>query len=1306
MLLGCAGLIGATPGGAAEIINSDFQTDTIGNVPSGWTLNTDNRGSSTATVQDVGGSQRMRLIGQGVRQYIEPTRYFDAQSAVTGAFSAEWQFMEPIAGNFLRMALFNDTRPGAGTKNDPVIDIYTRDYPSKQLCYIDSSGDQVPFASIDDNTWYTVKVEVDWATSTYKIYVNAELKTSTATFRKSAASINRILFSSAKGRQNTYSYIDNVKVNGTGSAANPPTIDDGGGSALEPDDVIDTFTLSSGESNFSININNEVVTAPSQLRVTNLPGHTKWSYVSFDVKGVYDEVDEVTLRLTYHGADQAVLAGHKLYIYNCPNGWNTSSMTWATRPMSKPAPPDAPLAVVDVPSVAGTVIDIPIPQYVFGTGTYAFLITTNANFAIILRSAAAATGRPALLVKHKPRKRDISEIEAVQAPIQQRLGDETQGGYGILDVTKAPYFADKTGVKDSTLAIQRAVIEARLGRMQVWFPTGTYLISDTIQCIEGVIEDPLEQGNKIVQMEYPNVLRGSVGPSGQRAKIKLAPNSQGFGDSANPKPAIRFMARKNGDFVVLKDEVKVPKFLEVTNYYQTIISLDVDISGYPGAIGVDNAAAQGAYMEDMTITATDAHIGVSGIPGIGGGTYNIRVVGGRTGLFCDKYNPPAACATYWTFTGQTSAAVETNGNASLLLVGCRIEGKIIAQGLSASEPDRGSVAVVDSELIVPTGAVGITTNRHVYLSNVYVSGGSPICSLTTDSGGTTTLLGNGTGWTYVKEYAASASTSREAMNVDSVLTYGVQQYTQAEAIVNTSFVLPADHRSAHVVPTRPSWEDSGVTNVKDMGAVGNGTSADDAAIQSAIDAAESGSGKVFLPKGRYLLSNPLVLRSKTQLFGVSPQKVRLIPDTAAAAFSNPSAPRAVVETIDDPEATTQLDSVMIRTPLQNMTTRVYGVKWQVGRKSVFRNNTLKNDGYLDLGVDNVENQLPLVQIRGNGGGYWLTPYILPTMGAQSVTSNYRHLYIEGTSQRLNMYSLDVEHGQGLAQMEIANASNLNVYGFKSEGPYSRHLCMINNSRNVKIVGYYGLTSAFEGYPLFKIQNCVDYVFGSMYRRDGEGADPVLWYLVGDDYGSYATYISARHYVPLFKMGKSLPYFDSFEDGSANVGIVDGWTVANGTAGTIVDNAGSKAWKSTDATFRAHVGSGTWTDYAVEAKITVTSWVPETKVGVMGRYSDAANHYFMMYDNQAGKLRAVKRISTNGVTNNYYTDLVLPTPSSGTHTYRLEMKGKVVTAYLDTHSVSFTDNGVNWHMAGKAGVYGTGLSATNFALYDDVAITAK
>jgi len=102
---------------------------------------------------------------------------------------------------------------------------------------------------------------------------------------------------------------------------------------------------------------------------------------------------------------------------------------------------------------------------------------------------------------------------------------------GCLDVTKAPYFADPTGVKDSTRAIQRAVNDARDHRLVCFFPEGTYLISDTISCEQQVrkLDTPrFVEGGKRANYWHLNhqiVMIGST-KGGKRPLLKLSKDAK------------------------------------------------------------------------------------------------------------------------------------------------------------------------------------------------------------------------------------------------------------------------------------------------------------------------------------------------------------------------------------------------------------------------------------------------------------------------------------------------------------------------------------------------------------------------------------------------------------------------------------------------------------------------------------------------------------------------------------------------------------------------------------------------------------
>lgn len=186
---------------------------------------------------------------------------------------------------------------------------------------------------------------------------------------------------------------------------------------------------------------------------------------------------------------------------------------------------------------------------------------------------------------------------------------------GMIDVTKPPFSADPTGKTDATKAINDAVFFGRHHKLAVWFPLGTYTVSDTISCAGGWSDERTPNHKYLPFTEmWPCVLIGER-REGKRPVIVLSPNSAGFADAKKPKPVLDFFARA-WNRETLDGPMK--RNNGATNYQQLLYGMDVRIgAGNPGAAAVSFDAAEGSTLQDCAFDVGDGLTGILGGPGSG-----------------------------------------------------------------------------------------------------------------------------------------------------------------------------------------------------------------------------------------------------------------------------------------------------------------------------------------------------------------------------------------------------------------------------------------------------------------------------------------------------------------------------------------------------------------------------------------------------------------------------------------------------------------------------------------------------------------
>jgi hypothetical protein len=667
---------------------------------------------------------------------------------------------------------------------------------------------------------------------------------------------------------------------------------------------------------------------------------------------------------------------------------------------------------------------------------------------------------------------------------------------GFVDVTKPPFSADPMGKTDATKAISDAVFFGRHHKLAVWFPRGTYTVSDTIPCAGGWSDERTPNHKYLPFTEmWPCVLIGErQGP--ERPVIVLASGSSGFTDAKKPKPVLDFFARhwhrETKDAPLKRD-------IGATSYQQLLYGIDVRIgSGNPGAAVVSFDAAEGSTLQDCTFEVGDGLTGILGGPGSGGAVFNLAIRGGKTGALLNSARPTCTLVAC-RFSGQRDAAIEYMQRGPLTLVGCEFELQRPAVAVRSLNRSLGSSALIDCRIdSSATAARAIDARTALYLRNTWVRNVNSL--LTSDQAGEVAIK-SPADWTCVMEMAVShdyAKGPHSWVFVNGERREGILQDLRAGGSP------PADLRTRHIwdADTFPAWNSPGIVSVKDSpySAKGDGAADDHAALQRAIDEHDT----LFLPKGAYRITKTLRLKPRTGIIGVSPSYSMIVPVTVPGGdFADPAHPKPALQTADTADAGTALAFFSVFMPREDVRAASM-LDWACGGKSIVRcvfpmtgytANDLfpmakgirpwhtwtweqMDDFSLSLGAvahllgdrwhygennhpaEKLEElrkaaaaavpDWPLIRAHGHGAGALYPFYALD---GRPNGPDSRRILVENTVGPFSIYHAQFQYACGASEMEIRNASNVAVYGIKNEG-LSMALRIVD-SENILVAGFGG-----------------------------------------------------------------------------------------------------------------------------------------------------------------------------------------------------------------------------------------------------------
>jgi sugar lactone lactonase YvrE len=489
-------------------------------------------------------------------------------------------------------------------------------------------------------------------------------------------------------------------------------------------------------------------------------------------------------------------------------------------------------------------------------------------------------------------------------------------------------------------------------------------------------------------------------------------------------------------------------------FYSAMSNIDFEIgAGNPAAVGIRFHAAQHAYLAHMDFQIGS---GLAALHEVGNEAEDLHFHGGRYGILARKPSPAWQFTLIdSTFDGQREAAIREN-EVGLTLV--HTEFRNVPTAISIDPHYSDQLWVKDARFENISGPAILIGNENSRLTQInlesIVCRQVPVFARFRESG--RQLAGAGEIY--------QVKTLSHGLTLAAMGAIGETKTTYDAAPLKA--LPPSTPPAIRGLPPIATW-----VNLRTLGAKGDGKTDETALIQKAI--AEH--RVLYIPSGRYVVSDTLKLRPDSVLIGLHPDQTQFDILDSTPGFQGPGAPRPLLE------APRGGDNIVTGIGLYTggINTRAVGALWMAGKDSLMDDvrflgghGTIGPDGKrlspysANLASDpdphrRWDAQYPSLWITHGGGGTFANIWT-PSTFAQA------GLYISDTTTPGRVYELSAEH-HVRTEIKLDQVANWELYALQTEGEReesaSASSLEISRSKNITIANYHGYRVTRSYHPV-------------------------------------------------------------------------------------------------------------------------------------------------------------------------------------------------------------------------------------------------